>query len=119
MRLVIKWKSEGPGQAVLPPPTMLKQTNKRFHDRLPVKYRFTILVDTIREGQRCIQARGINMSKSGALVETTEPLRISSQVYIRALGLGLMGAACVRHCTVKGSKYRIGLHFPGPLTRSL
>ena len=63
--------------------------------------------------------RGINMSNSGALVEATEPIRPKSLVYVKADGLGLMGSATVRHCTQSGSKFRIGLHFPNPLIRSL
>jgi len=38
---------------------------------------------------------------------------------VKANGLGLMGSATVRHCTASGSKFRIGLHFPNPLIRSL
>ena len=70
-------------------------------------------------GQRCIPVRGINMSKGGALVESEEPISVSSQVYIRSNQLGLMGTASVRHCNQKGSKFRIGLHFPNQLMRSL
>lgn len=60
-------------------------------------------------------ARGINMSKAGALIEAPHPIRVGTVVYLRAPELGLMGEATVRHCTVKGSKFRIGLHFPTPL----
>jgi len=59
------------------------------------------------------------MSKSGALVESTEPIQPKTSVYVKANGLGLMGSATVRHCTASCSKFRIGLHFPNPLIRSL
>jgi hypothetical protein len=52
-------------------------------------------------------------------VEATEPIRPKTLVYVKADGLGLMGSATVRHCTPNGSKFRIGLHFPNPLIRSL
>jgi hypothetical protein len=114
VRLVIKLKPDEPPQVSASP----SRANNRFYDRLPVKCRFSIYAED-QTGQRCIVGRGINMSKSGALVESTEPIRPKTSVYIKANGLGLMGSATVRHCTASGSKFRIGLHFPNPLMRSL
>jgi hypothetical protein len=115
VRLLIKLKPGSPP----PMPIAEARANHRFYDRLPVKCRFSIYTEDSQAGQRCIPARGINMSKAGALVESEEPIRPSSQVYVKATGLGLMGSATVRHCTQKGSKFRIGLHFPNPLIRPL
>lgn len=114
VRLFVKLKTDTPPPVPARPP----RANNRFHDRLPVKCRFSIYSDD-HKGQRCIVGRGINMSNSGALVETTEPIRPKTLVYVKADGLGLMGSATVRHCTPNGSKFRIGLHFPNPLIRSL
>ena len=90
----------------------------RFHARLPIKNRFSIYYDNAGM-QQYVRARGINLSGSGALVETDQPMSVGSIVYIRANDLGLMGTASVRHCTLKGSKFRVGLYFPKPLTRCL
>ncbi len=89
----------------------------RSAKRLPVDYRFSIFSNG-KSGQRYIPARGINMSRSGALVETEEPVVIGSVVSVKVNKLGLMGSASVRHCTVKGGRFRIGLHFPSPLAQS-
>ena len=113
VRLLFKLKPGAP-----PVPAGPTRPNNRFHDRLPVKCRFSIYADD-QTGQRCIVARGINMSTSGALIEAAEPIRPKTSVYVKASGLGLMGSATVRHCTASGSKFRIGLHFPNPLIRSL
>jgi hypothetical protein len=114
VRLLIKLKPDGP-----PPLSARKRrANQRSYDRLPVKCRFSIWVDDPK-GQRYIVARGINMSKAGALVESEEPIRPATLVYVKATGLGLMGSGVVRHCTQTGSKFRIGLHFPNPLIRPL
>ena len=112
VRLLLKLKPDAP------PPAPVSRTNNRFYNRLPVKCRFSIYADD-QTGQKCIVGRGINMSQSGALVEATEPIRPKTSVYVKASGLGLMGSATVRHCTASGSKFRIGLHFPNPLIRSL
>jgi len=85
--------------------------------RLPVDYRCS-LFSREAAGQRYIPARGINMSRAGALIETEEAVAIGSVVSIKVNKLGLMGTASVRHCTAKGGRFRIGLHFPSPLTQS-
>ena len=103
-----------------PPPVAAKATQRAEHrsaKRQPVDYRFSIY-SSDTAGQRYIPARGINMSRSGALVETEEPVVIGSVVSIKVNKLGLMGSASVRHCTVKGGRFRVGLHFPSPLTQS-
>jgi hypothetical protein len=93
------------------------RSEHRSAKRLPVDYRFSIFSNDA-SGQRYIPARGINMSRSGALVETEEPVVIGSVVSVKVNKLGLMGSASVRHCTVKGGRFRIGLHFPSPLAQS-
>jgi hypothetical protein len=93
------------------------RSEHRSAKRLPVDYRFSIY-SSDAAGQRYIPARGINMSRSGALVETEEPVIIGTVVSVKINKLGLMGSASVRHCTVKSGRFRIGLHFPSPLTQS-
>ena len=94
-----------------------KRSEHRSAKRLPVDYRFSIF-SSGKSGQRYIPARGINMSRSGALVEAEEPVEIGSVVSIKVNKLGLMGSASVRHCTEKAGRFRIGLHFPTPLAQS-
>jgi hypothetical protein len=127
VRVVIKWRPE------VPPPVVAAAANafatakvgqpqpqiQRSHARVPVNYRFSIYANQPAAKDRSMTARGINMSKAGALVEAPYPISVGTVVYLKAPELGLMGEARVRHCTAKGSKFRIGLHFPDPLTRCL
>src|SRR5690349_20543143 len=101
VKVLIKWK---PGDAVKARAAAAAYSENRFHQRLPVKHRFSIYAPDAEAGQRYIPARGINMSKSGALVETEEPIRVGTLVYLKARDLALMGSSSVRHCTAKGSK---------------
>jgi len=129
VRVVLKWKPEAPAPvvakaraALAAPDAAMTQPQARIqrsHARLPVNYRFSIYANRPEAKQRSMTARGINMSKAGALVEAPHPISVGTVVYLKAPELGLMGEATVRHCTVKGSKYRIGLHFPDPLARCL
>lgn len=94
--------------------------NRRFYDRLPLQCRFLIYADGPDGGkQRCIPGRCINITRTGVMVETSDPLLVDSKVHVHALDLGLMGTGSVRHCTLRGSKFRIGVHFPYPMIRSL
>ncbi len=125
VRLVLRWKAPSPPPVCGPTPVCAALAaaeapkEHRFYDRLPVKYRFSIYADNQQSGQRSMVARGIDMSKAGALVEADEPITVGTVVYIKAGELGLMGTATVRHCTLRGAKFRIGLHFPSPLMRCL
>jgi hypothetical protein len=114
VKLVVKLKPPPPP----PVAASVARAEHRFYSRLPVNYRFLIYFNDPETGQRCIPARTINMSKSGALVETAAPIAMANMVYVKVGKLGLMGLASVRHCTVKGSKFRIGLYFPNPLSGS-
>jgi len=120
VKLVIKWKPETPAPVVAAAKAALPPVqNQRSHPRLPVKYRFSIYGNHPEAKQRSMAARGINMSKAGALIEAPQPLAVGTVIYIKAPELSLMGEATVRHCTIKGSKFLIGLHFPNPLTSSV
>jgi hypothetical protein len=129
VRLVLKWKPEAPPTVVAAAKAASAARDatiaqpqariQRSHARLPVNYRFSIYANRPEAQQRSMTARGINMSKAGALVEAPQPISVGTVVYVKAPELGRMGEATVRHCTVKGSKYRIGLHFPDPLARCL
>jgi hypothetical protein len=128
VRVVIKWKPEA-APAVVAAATNASAASdakaqphsqiQRSHARVPVNYRFSLYANQPETNQRSMTARGINMSKAGALVEAPYPISVGTVVYLKAPELGLMGEATVRHCTVKGSKFRIGLHFPDPLRRCL
>jgi len=94
--------------------------NKRFYDRLPLTCRMLIFAeDPQGGGKRCVPGRCINITRSGVMVETSDPLLVESKVQVHALDLGLTGVGSVRHCTLRGSKFRIGVHFPNPMFRSL
>jgi PilZ domain len=129
VRVVIKWRPEVPPPVVAAAANAFATANakvgqpqpqiQRSHARVPVNYRFSIYANQPAAKDRSMTARGINMSKAGALVEAPYPISVGTVVYLKAPELGLMGEARVRHCTAKGSKFRIGLHFPDPLTRCL
>ena len=52
------------------------------------------------------------------LVETEKAIAPGTLLSVQA-GATVIGKACVRHCTPKGAKYRIGLHMPDRMVRQL
>jgi len=117
VRVILQLNPPNPATVAAAAAAPAQRAEHRSAKRLPVDYRFSIFSGDA-DGQRYIPARGINMSRSGALVEAEEPVAIGSVVSVKVNKLGLMGSASVRHCTVKGGRFRIGLHFPSPLAQS-
>lgn len=94
-----------------------EKADTRFHGRFKIKCRVTLSWED-SEGKTCtVRARGVDMSRLGARVESSEPLTRGAFVFIQVPELNLMGGAIVRHCVFRGLKYRIGLQFRNPLTK--
>jgi len=94
------------------------QIDGRHYMRSPINARFELGWQDSRGWQKQAQARGVNMSSAGAAVASPEPIAVGSTVYINSKELLLMGAATVRHCTEKNSKFVLGLEFRGSLVRT-
>ena len=60
---------------------------------------------------RTLAVRAIDLSNSGIRVESTEPIDLQTEVYVRAERYGLTGSTSVRHCNRRGGKYVLGLEF--------
>ena len=48
---------------------------------------------------RTISAQAIDVSNSGIRVETSEPIEMHIEVYVRAERYGLTGSTTIRHCS--------------------
>jgi hypothetical protein len=65
-----------------------------------------------REGSsRLMGVHAIDLSNSGIRVESSEPIDLQTEVYVRAERYGLTGTTSVRHCARRGSRYVLGLEF--------
>ena len=62
-----------------------------------------------QRGKQFLRAQGLDLSDSGVLLESDEPLEVGTVVYVQAQEYGLARLARVRRCTPRGSKFRIGL----------
>ena len=94
-----------------------EKAGKRRHDRLAVQ-RQVRLCWRDGQGERALYARAIDLSRFGLLVEAEKAIAPGTLVSVQTTA-SLIGKACVRHCTPKGAKYRIGLHLPDRLVREI
>jgi len=94
------------------------QIDERRYLRSPISARFELGWQDNRGWQKQTQSRGVNMSSAGAAVLSPEPISVGTTVYLNSKEMLLMGAATVRHCTEKNSKFLLGLEFRGSLVRS-
>jgi len=67
---------------------------------------------------RTLSVRAIDLSNSGIRVESSEPIDLQTEVYVRAERYGLTGSTTVRHCSRRGTKHILGLEFNADNTAS-
>jgi Tfp pilus assembly protein PilV len=58
-----------------------------------------------------VAGRCVDLSPSGAKLETRDKLETRSTVLVHSEQFGRMGLASIRHCTRQGMKYDVGLEF--------
>lgn len=94
------------------------KADSRFHGRFKITNRVTLSGEDAAGKTWTMQGRGVDMSRLGARIETSDPIAPGSFVFIQVRELNLMGGAVVRHCVRRGLKYKIGLEFRNPLTKT-
>ncbi len=90
--------------------------------RPEVRYRVNLKVyltwqDATGTVRRC-PAKCVDLSASGARLETIDPMAKHLQVIMSSENFTRMGHATVRYCAREGMKYRVGLQFTSLLTLS-
>jgi hypothetical protein len=117
---LLSWSKGAQAGDSAPPPIARSGTkaDSRFHGRFKIKSRVMLSGEDEAGKTWTIQGRGADMSRLGARVETSDPIAPGSFVFIQVRELNLMGGAVVRYCVRRGLKYKIGLEFRNPLTKS-
>ncbi len=101
-------KQSAPTQAGLAPGE--RRANKRLHERLAINCQVHLCW---KDGlsNRVLQAQALDVSTFGMLVEAERGIPPGTFITVQTTST-ILGRACVRHCTPKGLKFRIGLHMP-------
>jgi hypothetical protein len=90
---------------------------RRMHSRLAINREVCLLWHD-RQGDHALRARAVDVSKHGMLAEGERAIEPGTVVSIQTASM-MLRSACVRHCTLNGSKYRIGMHVPDRMTTLL
>ena len=85
------------------------EKESRRHRRESVDCEVALWWADPQRGKQFLRAQGLDLSDSGVLLESDEPLEVGTVVYVQAQEYGLARLARVRRCTPRGSKFRIGL----------
>ena len=83
----------------------------RRHERTDQSETVQVMWKDREGGDKFANARTLNVSEVGMLIEVPEPLQERSYVNLRCDKLKLNGRASVRSCQRKGSRYQVGLEF--------
>jgi PilZ domain len=91
--------------------------DRRLHERVAIDVSVH-LCWADRQGNQVLPARAVDISKMGMMVEAERSIAPGTVISVQRNSTTL-GSACVRHCTPKGLKYRIGLHMPDRMARDV
>jgi hypothetical protein len=67
----------------------------------------------VKDAVHRVTARCLNLSRSGAKLETKERLEVRANILVQSAHFGRMGMASIRYCARKGMNYEVGLQFAG------
>ncbi len=87
------------------------QLNMRREPRHVGRQTYTLVWQLADGASRSIEARGIDISRSGIRVSTSLSVPVDTVVFIQSHGDTLAGYSVVRHCTPHGERFAIGLAF--------
>jgi hypothetical protein len=82
----------------------------RPEERYPVDFQVFLTWQKNGVMQR-VAGRCVDLSPSGARLETRDKLETRLAVLVHSERFGRMGLASIRHCTRQGMKYDVGLEF--------
>src|SRR5690348_15867012 len=88
-----------------------QMTDKRRKQRQLFDCSLEISWKDAEGSSRMMGVHAIDLSNSGIRVESSEPIDLHTDVYVRAERYGLTGTTSVRHCCRRGSRYVLGLEF--------
>jgi hypothetical protein len=94
-----------------------EKVDRRLHPRIAINCQVHLCW---QEGQanRVLPASAIDISRFGMLVEAERAIAPGTFLSVQTTS-STLGKACVRHCTLQGLKYRIGLHMPDRSSRDV
>jgi hypothetical protein len=83
----------------------------RPEDRYRVDFPVYLSWQAANGANQRVSGRCVDLSPSGAKLETQNPLEARAQILMHSEAFGRMGVGTIRYCRRDGMKYRVGLQF--------
>ena len=86
--------------------------DRRLYERLPIDTPLQLRWEERKGVQRQVRACAVDVSKFGLQVKSERAIAAGTVVNVYSAQFVPIGRASVRHCTIQGMDYRIGLYMP-------
>lgn len=96
----------------------MSKGSKRPEDRHKVDFPVFLSFQGAGGAIQRVTARCVDLSPSGARLETKDRLAIRENVLVHSEKFGRMGLASIRYCVREGMKYSVGMQFSAILKLS-
>ena len=83
----------------------------RPEDRYKVDFPVFLSFQAAGGAVQRVAGRCVNLSPSGAKLETRDKLTVRTNILVHSEHFGRMGLASIRYCVRQGMKYSVGLQF--------
>lgn len=90
----------------------------RPEDRYQVDFHVFLSWQAKNGGIHRVPGRCVDLSSSGAKLETRDRLEVRASILVHSEQFGRMGTASIRYCVRKGMKYEVGLQFSSAVVLS-
>jgi nitrous oxidase accessory protein NosD len=93
--------------------------DRRLHERFPVDTPLQLRWEERKGVQRQVRGRAIDVSRFGLQVQAERAIPAGTVVNVYTAQFVPLGRASVRHCTIKGMDYNLGLYMPDLFVQDL
>ena len=100
-------------------PRSCAPADRRLYDRFPVDTPLQLRWEERKGVQRQVRGRAVDVSKFGLQVRAERAIPTGTVVNVYTAQFVPLGRASVRHCTIQGMDYSIGLYMPDLFVQDL
>jgi|SRR5689334_17551889 hypothetical protein len=93
--------------------------DRRLHERFPVDTVLQLRWEERKGVQRQVRGRAVDVSRFGLQVLAERAIPAGTVVNVYTAQFVPLGRASVRHCTIKGMDYCVGLYMPDLFVQDL
>ena len=97
----------------------LAAADRRLHERFPIDTPLQLRWEERKGVQRQVGGRAVDVSRFGLQVRAERAIPAGTLVNVYTAQFVPLGRASVRHCTIEGMDYTLGLYMPDLFVQDL